>query len=135
MHQKDRLVRSIDEPEGIFGLRDDGIVHVCLKSGTEINLELQEKMLRIYNQLTGCKKARFVLEAEPYCSITKEARDNAIAIEELSPMRATAVIVDNIAHKLIAEFYMKFNKPKYPYKVFSKFDEGVSWLLTVNIPE
>ncbi len=46
---------------------------------------------------------------------------------------ATAVVVDTLAYKLIANFYLKFNKPKRPYKVFSKEEEAIKWLKTIKL--
>ncbi len=51
-------------------------------------------------------------------------------MEDLTPISCTVVYVNNLAYKIIADFYMKFNKPKNPYKVFNKFENGVKWLQT-----
>ena len=66
-------------------------------------------------------------------SLSKEARDNAVKIEDQSMLGATAVVVDTLAYKLIANFYLKFNKPKRPYKVFSKEEEAIKWLKTIKL--
>jgi hypothetical protein len=105
---------------------------VYLKDGTELNVELQMKMLEIYDELTGGVKSPFIFEANPSVTITKEARDNAISLEERSPMGSCAVVVNTTAHLLIANFYYKFNKPKVPYKVFKDFDKAIKWLETTS---
>lgn len=75
-------------------------------------------------------KTPFIFEAGNDVSVTKEARENAIKLEERSPMGACAVIVSNTAYVLIANFYYKFNKPTIPYNVFKKFEKGIDWLKT-----
>lgn len=135
MTQKDRLVRVIETDEAILGLRDDGIVHVFYKAHSELDVPLQIKLVNLYDELTDGKKARFIFQADEYCTITKEARDNAVNLESRSAVRASAIIVQNVAYKLIADFYLKFNKPKSPYKVFSDFDQAVAWLKTIRIEE
>lgn len=129
MKQCDQLIRSIEIKEVIVGLRQDGIVHVYYKDGTEINIELQGKLMEILLDITGGINRAIIYEPGEDCSVTKEARENAIAIEHLSPTKCSVVYVHNLAYKIIAEFYYKFNKPKKPYKVVSDFDAGIAWLL------
>lgn len=129
MIQKDQLVREMETGEAIVGLRKDGIVHVYYKPGIEITVTIQEKMLVIYNEITGRKKSLFIYEAGENVTVNKEARENAIIMESSTPTKASAVYVTNLAHKIIAEFYYKFNKPLQPYKVVTDFDAGIKWLL------
>ena len=62
--------------------------------------------------------------------ITKEARDHSAELEKTYPGIASAVIADNLAYKIIANFYLKLNKPKTPYKVFNNIDSAEVWLKT-----
>lgn len=132
MKEYQLLTKIIELDEAIIGMRNDGIVHVFFKAHTEIDIALQEKLIDAYNKITDKQKYPFIFEADDYCTITKEARDNAIHIEHRSPVDATAVIVQNTAYRLIANFYLKFNKPKRIYKVFKNFNEGIEWLKTSN---
>lgn len=132
MKHEEKLVRRIEINEAIVGLREDGIVHVYYRPHTEINIDLQEKLLDVLQDITGGVKTAIIYQAGEYCTVTKDARENAIAIEHLSPTRASVVYVKNLAQRMIAEFYYKFNKPKQPYKVVSDFDEGIKWLLEVE---
>jgi hypothetical protein len=132
MSQAEQLVRKFDFTEAIVGLRKDGIVHVYFKPGTEITVALQEKMLIIYHEVAEGIQRPFIFEAAEYCSITREAKENAIRIESETPCKASAVFVNNFAYRMIAEFYYKFNKPRQPYKVVSEFSEGIRWLLEIN---
>jgi hypothetical protein len=132
MKQKEKITRLIEVQEAIVGMRTDGIVHVYYKAGTEITIELQDKMLQIFNDITGNKKCPFIFQAAEGCTVNREARDNAIAMEHKTPLKATVVFVSNLAHKMISEFYYKFNKPRQPYKVSTDFEEGIEWLLQVD---
>lgn len=129
MYQKELLVQIIDHDKFTAGIRQDGIVHVFFKDQTEINIPLQDEMVKVYAQLCGEKKYPFIFEVGKHCSITKEAREYAIEIEPDKPVAISAVLVNNAFDKLMANFYYKFNKPQKPYKVFRKFDEAIVWLL------
>lgn len=132
MKQEDKVVRRIETNEAVVGLRNDGIVHVFYKPNTEITITLQEKMLVIFNEITERKKSLFIFEAAEHCTVTADARENAVYMESSTPTKATVVFVSNLAYRIIAEFYYKFNKPLQPYKVVSDFQNGIEWLLEVD---
>jgi hypothetical protein len=80
------------------------------------------------NEITGGAKSLFVFDGGEFVSITKEARENAVVIEDSTPTKASAIVVKNLGQKIIADFYYKVNRPKQPYKVFWQFDKAIEWL-------
>lgn len=132
MNKRLEIIKSIELDEAILSLRNDGIIHVFFKDNTELDVVLQEKLLIYYEKLTGGIKTPFIFEAGANCNVTKEARENAVRLEKISPMSACTVIVDNTAYMLIANFYYKFNKPTIPYKVFKNREDGVKWLKSLD---
>lgn len=127
------IIKEIDLIDVNLKLMSNEIVYVYLKDNCEINVKWQEKMLKVYEEITEGKLMHFVFTAGDGVSITKEARDNATKIEAQSLIGASAVVVDNLAYKLIANFYLKFNKPKRPYKVFSNKADAVLWLKSITL--
>lgn len=133
MHHTEDIVCSIEHECVIVSLRTDDIVHVYFKPNTEITVPLQNTLIQLYNEITKGNKAYFIFEAGEFVSITKEARENAVRMEDDTPTIASAIVVRNLAQKIIADFYYTVNKPKQPYKVFSKFENGIEWLKTLNL--
>lgn len=115
-------------------LRDDGIIHVLIANNTHITVEMQEEMVKTYWQLTSIKRP-FIFEAGEFISITKEARLNAKIIEDKTPVLASALIVNNLAKKILGEYYYKFNRPKQPLKLFKSIELAEEWLLKNYPPE
>ena len=109
MLQQERIIKKVETDQYIIGLRNDGIVHVFYKEYTELDVKLQLKMLDVYIQLCDNKPYPFIFEAEEYITITKEARGNAISLEDKSPIAISAILVKNLGHKLIADFYLKID--------------------------
>lgn len=128
MTQKDQLIHNIELPESIIGLRNDGILHIYIKPHVEITVDYQERQLKIFRELAAGKKLPAIYEAGEYVTVGIAAREHAVLLEDQSPTLCKVVFVTNLAHKIISEFYYKFNKPKQPYKVFSDFQEGIDWL-------
>jgi hypothetical protein len=129
MTQADQLIQKIELPESIIGLRKDGILHIYIKPHAEITIDYQLRQLDVFNQITQGKPHPAIYEAGEYVTVGSEARDHAITIEAKTPTLCKVVYVNSLAHKIIAEFYYKFNKPKQPYKVFSDFKAGIEWLI------
>jgi hypothetical protein len=123
-----QIVRDIEHEFLHVSLRNDGIVTVFIKNHTEINVSLQKDMIKIYNELTGGKKAVFLFEAGEFVSITKEARSYAIRMEKDTPTYASAILVKNLGQKIIADFYYKVNRPKQPYSIFWQKEKAIEWL-------
>jgi hypothetical protein len=124
-----KTIKTIEIEEAIITLKDNDIVYVYFKSGVVIDCDTQEKLLLNYGEITKGKLHPFLFYADEQVSITKEARDNAIVIEDRAYAIASAILVNNLAHRLIANFYLKFNKPQKPYKVFNRKKDAVNWLL------
>jgi hypothetical protein len=125
----------IDHEKVTVSKRSDLIIHVAFKPNTEITVEFQDELVAMYNQITGGKKSLFIFEGGEFVSITKEARENAITIEDNTPTRASAIVVRNLAQKIVADFYYKINKPKQPFKVFWSFEKGIIWLQSLKIQD
>jgi UPF0288 family protein (methanogenesis marker protein 3) len=130
-----RVLEFIEHEKVTVSKRSDLIIHVEFKPNIEITVEFQDELVAMYNQLTGGKKSLFIFEGGEFVSITKEARENAITIEDNTPTRASAIVVRNLAQKIVADFYYKINKPKQPFKVFWSFEKGIIWLQSLKIQD
>lgn len=126
------FVREIRINEATVSLRKDGIVQVSFNANVTLDVPLQMLLLNIYIKVTEGKKHPFIFEALSGVKVTKEARDNAIEIENQAPGYAYAVVASSLAYQMIANFYLKVKKPSHPYKVFSKKDDAITWLKSVK---
>ncbi|MFI5150641.1 MAG: hypothetical protein ACHQRM_12960 [Bacteroidia bacterium] len=96
----------------------------------EVDMDIAD-VTEIYN--AGLKLA----DGKPYCALA-DARTNPVSSPEARAFGATegyskyrladAILVDSTAMKLVVNFYIAFNKPKVPTRMFSKEEEAVRWL-------
>ena len=126
-------INEIDLPEVNIQRKSNDIIYVLFKDNCTLDIDLQMRLLEQYNKIAENKLMPFIFMAAENVSITKEARDNAVKIEDISMIGSSAVIVTSLPYKLIANFYLKFNKPKRPFKVFSNEEEAVKWLKTMTL--
>jgi hypothetical protein len=99
---------------------------------TEDEIDLAEAKLHIEaaHTLTAGKRMPVLIDARNYVSMTKEAREYFSKNEIVEGKRiAEALLVNNLASKLMAKAYTVFNKPDNPHKIFTSENEAVKWLL------
>ena len=95
-------------------------IEVDLKDVTE-NYEAAEK-------LTVGKKFLSLVIVSPFTSISKEAREAANKEYMYKNTVAQAIIVQSLANRLMANFFVKFYKPYCPVKLFKNKEDGITWL-------
>ncbi len=66
--------------------------------------------------------------ANDYVQVTEQARDYGSSEEGLRYSAAEAFVIKSLAHKLLANFYLKVNKPSVPTKFFGKKKDAENWL-------
>lgn len=132
MTRQIKVLREVDISEALIQLRSDGIIHVHYKKDTSVDIELQLKMRTIYWEIADHRKSKFIFSADSGFSVTKAARENSIQMEAQSPILCYAIIASNLAHKLIANFYLLINKPRAGYKLFSTTEDAAAWLHTLE---
>ena len=109
---------------------DEGILHIYLKAGSEIKLSDAGLIVEAMGKLGEGKKLPVLIDAGEFTSIDKEVRIFSASEESNIYTLADAIAYYSLAQKLVADFYVKYNKPAVPTKVFANKDEAVDWLKT-----
>jgi hypothetical protein len=77
--------------------------------------------------LTHGEKHLLLVDAQANVYISKETRIYSAQSKPNSPL-AMALIVNSTANRLIGNFYINFNKPKVPTKLFPSEEKALKWL-------
>lgn len=108
-------------------LREDGIIEVKFKDDVILGLEDCEELLCHYGKLTA-RKVPILHLIGKYMNVTKEAREFSASEEGLKYSSAEAFVFDSLLHQIIANYYLKVNKPSVPTKFFKTKKEAEIWL-------
>ena len=65
--------------------------------------------------------------------VTQEGRRMASKASEAPYQKGTAVLASNALYQLAANVFANFNKPKYPYRVFTNKQKAIEWLLSLPL--
>jgi hypothetical protein len=111
-------------------LLDDGIIRIHINAGCEIELTDAIFIVEAMEKLGGGKKYPILIDAGEFSSVDQEARIFSASAESNIYTVADAIAYCNLAQKLLANFYLKHNKPLVPTQVFSNKREAIAWLKT-----
>jgi hypothetical protein len=72
-----------------------------------------------YAQLIGENEYVVAVYGNPFSSISDEAKEIAAKQYASEKRKKVALISDNLAHVIIVKFFILWNKPKTPIKIFN----------------
>ena len=61
-------------------------------------------------------------------TVDQAAREYASTKQANIRSNGSAILVKNLAQQLIGDYYLKFNHPRYPTKVFYKKEKALAWI-------
>lgn len=122
------IVDELDLPEAYIMKRSDGLYHLHFKKDVIYDVSLQLRLTHKLAEFTNGKKGKFIFSADEGFIFTREARDNAEHAHHNSPIAYYALVVNNLAYKIIANFYVKVVKRKGLFRIVSSVREGAEWL-------
>lgn len=105
------------------------LVYMRILDGAEIELECALENQEAVKQLTNGDKHLLIVDARSInVYVSKEARAFSAEFKKGDPCIAKAFIVNSTANRLIGNFYINFNKPAVPTKLFSNEEKATEWL-------
>lgn len=123
-------MHQIELKKSIVTLMDNGILHIYLKPNAEIELSDAVLIVEAMGKLGKGKKFPVLIDAGEFTSVDKEVRVFSAGEESNIYTLADAIAYYSFAQKLIADFYIKHNRPAVPTKVFPTKEEAIQWLET-----
>ena len=87
-----------------------------------------EEITAAIGKLSGGERALVLLIGSNYSSIDKEGREYGSSEEGTRFSIAEAYIIKSMAQKIIANFYMRVNKPVVPTRFFQDKEDAEEWL-------
>lgn len=124
MEEKNKEVRT---ETAIIKFGSDRIFRVTFIKNTTLTLGNMKENQKIFEHLSSGGSYPFIFDAEENVEFTQEAKRFAFR-KGCENIQVIAVVVNNVMHRQVAEYYYGANKPPVPYKVFSNFEEAHSWI-------
>lgn len=126
--QEINIVSQIKNKFSTVSLRSDGIIEVYLVPEKDFTIENAREISAAIFQLGNGKKFPLMIVAGEYTAPTPETR-NFVADERSNKyILAEAYVIKTLSQKIIGNFYLEYNKPARPTKLFDSKEKAASWL-------
>jgi len=113
-------------------LRDDGVVHVVIRQGADLDAEATRELFAAYRTVGGSGALMILSDIRGMRSSTPESRALATTDEATALHRAAAVIVGSRLTRMMGNLFMRLNRPAYPTRLFNDEESAVAWLLSMG---
>ncbi len=118
-----------EEVEAAFvALRSDGIIHYTFKPIEDLKIEHALEMFETVGRIGKAKKYPTLLTVNKYMNIESEVRQLWADSSVNKYASAEAMVLMNVAIKLIGNFYIQINKPVIPTQMFTSEKPALEWL-------
>jgi hypothetical protein len=110
-------------------LRSDGLVQVVISPEQEVTAQRVQQIIEAIGKISGGKPVPVLVLPGEYTLPTEEGRlyiadpGNPYALAE-------AYVTHSLPQKLVGNFFLQFNKPGRPTRMFLKVEEAIEWLKT-----
>ena len=106
----------------------EGIIRLQLNDRADVEVHDIEEIHKANQKLCEGSKYSLLVIIGKYSTVSPEARELS-ANKELSKNRISLAFVSNsLADKLLVNFFIKFNRPNTPTKLFTDEGEAIRWL-------
>lgn len=109
-------------------LRGDGIMQINIQSFDELTVDDVKEITKAVGVIGEGKTYPNLVLLSHYFNPDKEVRSYAASEESNIYTLADAFVVKSLPVKIIGNFYVAFNKPVKPTKIFDSELEAVQWL-------
>jgi hypothetical protein len=107
-------------------LRPDGIVQLTLVPRVDIGLEDAAAALEAIAELAGGRRRPLLVDMQDTGTQTRPARRELARRDDL--VSAVALIVDTPLSRMMGNFFLSVNKPRYPTRLFDNETSALAWL-------
>jgi hypothetical protein len=114
----------------IISFCDDGILYVRVTNEVNETVESAKKLVEAIGKMVDYKKVPMLSKFDEFALPPKENRDFWAKKDSCPYTSAEAFITNSTAMMLIANFYMRLEKPQRETRMFTKVAEARKWLKT-----
>lgn len=120
--------------QGIFEELDNGIIKITIWNKYYSEYDHSIESLEIIKELHDREQKKICIlgDIRGIKGSSKESRASVTKDGELAPHRhieALALIINSSIARMIGNFILKFNRPRFPFKLFTKEEDAIQFLM------
>lgn len=103
-------------------------LYECIYHTDVLNIDVARNMVEYRHSIMPTNKIIVFADLRKVRTISKEARDYLSQGKAVENVIAAALLANSISARLIFNFFLNFNKPPLPIKLFQTREEALKWL-------
>jgi hypothetical protein len=119
---------AIETSVAVISVLEENILRIEFKPDCYIDIREFEENLCAYKKLMTTEKVYVLTIASPGATISREARDRFSSPERSTFKIAEAFVIESLAHKILADFVTRVQKPKHRLRFFNTEEKAMKWL-------
>ncbi|HMQ77488.1 MAG TPA: hypothetical protein PKE21_14790 [Flavobacteriales bacterium] len=108
--------------------REEGVLRVRLKARTRVDLREMRDLLRLAQAVDPGGRMPLVVELRELVRVAPEARTLLVRCSRLRG-RPVAFLAADRSDRLQAEFFLRFNRPTFPFRVCADLEDAADWVI------
>lgn len=123
-----KIGEIIDFPEVWIKILDHSIMQIHTKVKDEFEIEHSRKICAERIKISNGKKFSLLHTSEKFVIPSKEVREFVATEERSELVLADAFVINTLPQRMTAKFFIQFNNPVRPTKIFDNVEEAIEWL-------
>lgn len=124
---KSKLIVEKDIGSSIFRLYENKIYHVIVKKNEKVTMEFVQKGYDFLDEHGGGPFYN-IYEFHSFSDVDPEVRECAASPTNNSYTKIDAIVISNFPQKILADFYVRYNKPVKPARIFNSLEKAFDWV-------
>lgn len=111
-------------------LREDGILHIHIKVDEVFEIADSVELVKARTSLVAGRRTPIIYTCTQFVIPSKEVREFVASESRSTLVLADAFVVNSLPQRLMANLFIRINKPVRPTKVFNNFGAACAWAKT-----
>lgn len=121
---------KINTAIGTISIQEEGIIRYEIDNVDEITRENLDEYFEVVKNLGGGKAFCNLVIMEKFVQVGEDARKYAASEENNTYTIADAFVINSFALKIVGNFYIRYDKPVRPTRLFTNEEDALKWLRT-----
>lgn len=109
-------------------LRQDGILHIDILKEEHFDVKDYDDLMESAKRIGKGLRFLNLITVGNYTLADSNARKKSTCLEGSLYKMADAFVIESMSQKIVANFYMKVNRPIVPTQFFTSQTEALKWL-------
>lgn len=112
--------------------REDDIIHIVLAPATELEITDIDQLFEAVRRIGGSDVYYTIVDATDIIASANEVRNYAAKHPDAARTKACAILCNSLSVKIIINFFLKFNKPVFPTRMFTSMNDAKGWISSLK---